>query len=296
MELWPRSCFICGGQQMLTITSPYQACATCGHEILSSGEKQAYMLNDPLDEKAVKRVDLLERFRGAVLRRFSHGITPVCLVDIGSSTGKFLFHNRHRFQSIVGIEISESAVEFSSRVCSLPVFSDLNAFEGTISVATCWHSLEHFPTASLHRVLDAMTRRMRSGSRVIVSVPNSTSWQYRIFREAYAFFDVPNHLHQFSPQSLRLLLERFGFYQTEMIVSWPYNIFGYIQGLLNVMTGTHNYLYCRFKRRSLKSSTARDLLHVMLAVIVAPFGCTLAVVDSLWPGRQGVITVCFEKK
>lgn len=292
----PKACFICGAKEYQSITASYWACTDCGHETLCADERQAYIINDALDEKNLRRKDALDRFRGAVLKRFSDGVKPVCLVDIGSASGKFLFHYGQRFERSLGIEITEAAVEFSRKVFRLHILPDLKAYDGMISVATCWHSLEHFPVGSLCKTLDLLSRQLMSGGRVIVSVPNNRSWQYRMFGEAYAYFDVPSHLHQFSPMSLRLLFERFGFRQAGFIVSWPYNMFGYVQALLNVMTGSHNYLYYRLKRRSAKPSIIKDLVHGMLLAVAIPVGVVMGIFDGVWPCRQGVITACFERK
>lgn len=289
-------CFICGGEVFRVRTVPYLACIGCGHETLRSGRVQSFILNDPLDSIDVRKTDCLGQFRGAVLSRFCEGLERKCLADIGSASGKFLYQNKHKFETVFGIEITDAAVEFSRSVCGLQIFRDLGDYEGGVSVATCWHSLEHFPADALCRTLKVLNRRMESGGRVIVSVPNNKSWQYCAFGEAYAFFDVPSHLHQFSPESLKILFERFGFHQVASVVSWPYNVFGYMQSLLNVVTRSHNYLYYRFKRRSVQPEGSKDLLNGVLLLVAIPVGCLLGVVDGLWPNRQGVITVCFEKK
>lgn len=277
-------------------TSAYRRCRACGHETLAAGQVQGYIVNDPLSERDAKSRSQLDRFKERVLHRFDPDPPKEAQwVDVGSASGKYLYQNRARYSRALGLEITPEALAFSRNVLGLEVIEDVAQIPANTHVATAWHSLEHFPVAALEYVLEKLATGMLPGARFIVSVPNSASRQYRWFGSAFAFFDVPHHLHQFSPQSLDRLLARFGFRRIATVPSWPYNTFGYTQGLLNVLTGTHNYLYYRLKRRSLTPSLWLDLTHAVLLPILLPLGWGLGVLDALIPESQGVITACYEK-
>lgn len=291
-----QGCFICGSVEFDTRTSAYRRCRACGHEILVSGQGQGYIVNDPLIERDAKRWTRLDRFKQGALRRFDP--TPpqgAQWVDVGSASGKYLYQNRGRYAQTFGLEVTPEALDFSRNVLGLNVFEDASRLPGNIHMATAWHSLEHFPVEALEGVLGILATVMPPGARFIVSVPNSASRQYRWFGTSFAFFDVPNHLHQFSPQSLDRLMARFGFRRIATVPSWPYNSFGYIQGLLNVLTGTHNYLYYRLKRRSLRPSPGLDIIHALMLPILFPIGWGLGLLDAIFPNSQGVITACYER-
>jgi len=290
------ACFICGGKSFRPSGSDYQQCVDCGHETLLAGSRQGFIVNDPLTPDNVKSQSGLDRFKNAVLSQFDP--TPPAnahWVDVGSASGKYLYQNRHRYSHSVGLEITAEAVQFSRVSLNLNIVEDADALPQAIHVATAWHSLEHFPAAELGRLLGILNKAMNEKSRFIVSVPNAGSRQYKWFGSAYAFFDVPHHLHQFSQKSLDLLMARHGFIGVESVVSWPYNVFGYTQGLLNLLTGTHNYLYYRLKRKSLKPSLWLDLLHVPLLPLLVPTGAALAFLDSFNLTSQGVITKCYKR-
>jgi hypothetical protein len=294
--LTAHSCFICGGVEFDTSTSAYRRCRGCGHETLVVGQGQGYIVNDPLSESDVIRETGLDRFKRRVLHHFDPAPPQDAQwLDIGSASGKYLYQNRNRYAQAIGLEITPDALAFSRKVLGLNVIEDVAQFPGSTHVVTAWHSLEHFPVDALESTLGTMAAGMAPGSRFIVSVPNAASRQYRWFGSAFAFFDVPNHLHQFSPQSLDRLMGRFGFRRIATVPSWPYNAFGYIQGLLNVFTRTHNYLYYRLKRRSLRPSLRLDLIHVVLLPILVPLGWTLGLLDALGLNSQGVITACYER-
>ncbi|MFI5337657.1 MAG: class I SAM-dependent methyltransferase [Opitutales bacterium] len=289
-------CFICGGGTFDHVTPQYRRCTACGHETLAGGQTQAYIVNEKLEAPPAARASLLERFQGAVLERFSAGRPRGRLVDIGSGAGRFLARQGGKFQHCCGVEITPAAVEFARRKLGLTIVGDLAAVEGGIDVATAWHSLEHFPAPALGALLAGLQAKVRAGGCVIVSVPNAASFQYRCLRERSAFFDVPSHLHQFTPDSLGRLFQAHGFVCTGTAVSWPYNAFGWIQGLLNVALPGHNYLYYRLKRGHPRASVGRDLAGLLLLPAAGPLGLGLGLLEAARPARQAVLTCCFEKR
>lgn len=296
LSMLEQSCFICNGIVFDKRTSEYRRCVQCGHEILIQTQAQGFILNDPLDEKDARQQSSLDRFKAKILMQSESSVTKHRLLDIGSASGKFLLHNAARYEQAFGLEVTPAALAFSRDVLGLNIVTDIEQVPAEVSAATAWHSLEHIPEQALLNILTALSGKMINGAQLIVSVPNGASRQYRWFGSAYAYFDVPNHLHQFTTDSLTRLLSKFGFHSTKIIDSRPYNTFGYTQSLLNIITNTHNYLYYRLKRRSRKPSLLLDFVHVLLLPVLVPLGWTLGLLDTADKRTQGVITICFEKK
>ena len=288
-------CFICGETEFENRTMDYRGCLNCGHEVLVSTKEQGFIINDNLSEKEVRRMTGLDRFKARTLSYFDVNLKRNLLLDIGSASGKFLLHNAWQYKRATGIEITPESVTFSRQVLGLDIIDNIQKVLEEISTATAWHSLEHIPEQFLLVLLDGLSNKMASGGRLVVSVPNGASRQYRWFGKAYAYYDVPNHLHQFTPDSLGQLMQRFDFKHVATVTSWPYNTFGYTQSLLNILTNTHNYLYYRLKRRSRKPSLALDIVNGLLLIVCVPAGWILGLADAINLKRQGVITACFEK-
>lgn len=264
--------------------------------MLAQKQDQGYIVNDPLRESDAKSWTRLDRFKQKVLHHFDPAPPAGAQwVDIGSASGKYLYQNQGRYAAAVGLEITPEALTFSREVLGLKVVEDAAQVPTNTHIATAWHSLEHFPRGALENVLRHLAAGMPAGTRLIVSVPNAHSYQYRWFGSGYAFYDMPNHIHQFTPTSLDQLLARFGYKPISTIASWPYNTFGYTQGLLNLLTGTHNYLYYRLKRQSLQPRPLLDLVNALLLPILVPAGWILGLLDALNLKSQGVITACYEK-
>ncbi|MEO5961131.1 MAG: class I SAM-dependent methyltransferase [Opitutaceae bacterium] len=289
-------CFICHHGEFDAVTPPYRRCRRCGHETPIVGAAQTFIVNDTLDAASVRRESTLDRFQGTVLGRFSARRARHLLVDIGSGSGKFLLHQGQRFARRCGVEITPAAVDFSRQKLGLAIVSDIDAIAGEIDVATAWHSLEHFPAPALDTLLRSLAAKIAPSGCVIVSVPNAASFQYRLFRSAYAFFDVPNHQHQFTPDSLARLFAAHGFRRAATVVSRPYNVFGYVQALLNLVVREHNCLYYRLKRGRTSASSLGPIVSIVLLPIAVPVALAFSLLDAVFPARQGVLTCCFEKE
>lgn len=289
------NCFICK-TPFVQVAGDYMRCSNCGHEILIETSKQGYIVNDYLNLEDVDRLTSLDKFKSKMLSRFAKRLPRGRLVDIGSASGKFLYHNRACWKEAIGLEVTPVSLIFSREKLGLKVVENVEEIEGSIDMVTAWHSLEHIPSAELLNILGRIIGQMPKGARMIVSVPNASSRQYAWFGKFYAYYDTPNHLHQFTVCSMRLLMERYGMREIESVVSWDYNTFGWTQGLLNVITRTHNYLYYRLKRRSRKASLMLDIVNGTLLLGCVPLGWLLGLTDMFSHNRQGVMTICFEKK
>ncbi|MFQ5737871.1 MAG: class I SAM-dependent methyltransferase [Acidobacteriota bacterium] len=163
-----------------------------------------------------EKVKLVERF-----------VSAGRILDVGCADGKFLLALDSRKWSRTGVEfISEVVGTVRSMIPVLEVFAgDIYAPEleaGSFDVITFWHVLEHLHDP--HRVLRRASSLLRPGGWVFISLPNFDSLQARIFRRYWYAFDVPRHLHHFSPRPLRRLLRQSGLVPwAEVFFSRAYN-------------------------------------------------------------------------
>ena len=181
-----------------------------------------------------EKVRLLERY----LRRGS-------VLDVGCGDGKFLWGLDAGRWRRTGIEPSRRVVELvRQRIPDIDfVIGDLYSARlqpGSFDAITFWHVLEHLPDP--RRVLRRVRDLLRPEGWLLISLPNLSSFQARIFRRHwYAFDDVPRHLFHYSPRSLALLLEQEGFEVRERLgfsriigfhclkhslVNWSESLFG----------------------------------------------------------------------
>ncbi|MDH5630892.1 MAG: hypothetical protein OEY96_12140, partial [Gammaproteobacteria bacterium] len=95
---------------------------------------------------------------------------------------------------------------------------------------------------------------------------------------------------------LDLLFASAGLERIGVARSWPYNLYGYIQGFLNLICGGHNELYYRHKRKvSALGSSRLYIIHYLVFPLVILPSILLVLLDAIFINKQGVVTVCYEK-
>ena len=294
-----RSCVICGETNLHPFTRHYLECRACGHQQLAEGQHQQIIVNSILDEAAHRTANYQVHKQVALALACTQ--SRDLLIDVGCASGKFLLHAGERFARAQGIEISDPSRDFASRVLGLDIVGELPTEGGPPSLVTFWQSMEHIPARDIGTILDRIYRRSDAGSRVLVSVPNGQSLQSRIYRGRFAYFDVPNHLHQFSVRSLDILMSHHGFKPCQVFVAPIYQAFGHVQSLLNLVFPIHDYLYYRLQRGhgfNLPAGLRRgyDLLNMALGMLLSPVAAILTLIDIAVPGERGVVTKCYKKK
>ena len=288
-------CFICDHPMRRSRRGVYRSCTECGHQRLNDFDRSGVVDNENLVAEPMDHTTALDRFKNNVLDFVRQEAGAKMLLDLGSGSGKFLYQNRGKFESVVGVEVSEASVEFASEQLDLVIRYDTSHVPDGLSVVTAWHSLEHIPAEQLATILDDIFQRMDKDGVLVVSVPNASSLQYSLFGEMFAFHDVPNHLHQFTRRSLVSLMQRHGFEYTRSFFSTPYNLFGLVQGFTNVVTRSKNYLYYRLKRNHGSRHRGREMFHMAVAAAFLPLSVAMLVLEAVWSGKQGVFTYCFKK-
>ncbi len=155
---------------------------------------------------SLRHISLAIRFRR--LGRPRHGNR---LLDVGCGTGEFLVHARKRGWIGQAVEPSANAAELVKKNGFECFNGDLPAFpvpEHKFNGITFWHSLEHVPEP--RKVLEKAVSMLAERGRVVIAVPNATSWDARIYQEDWIAYDAPRHCTMFTPDSLRFLAEQSG--------------------------------------------------------------------------------------
>ncbi len=294
-------CQMCGQELIAGGVKDYLRCVSCGHEIRNENFKEeAMIVNDQLSKEAVLKTDRLEKFKRKVVEEVSSDKN--FLLDIGSSSGKFLYHNRDLFRDYLGIEVTPSCVAFSRDVLGLNIKTKLDDADlKTISVISFWHSLEHLKISNFEQMMAVIMRHTNQDTKLVISVPNSESMLYRIAGQNYAYYDPESHIHQFSKESLGKLLERFGFAEEKVFFSLSYSFFGYLQSFINYGNLRHNFLYYHLKRGTefgLNKWRIRALFfyNVFLSAVFFIPALLGVIYDSFVKERGAILTICYQIK
>jgi len=135
------------------------------------------------------------------------------ILDYGCGTGMFLQECKKSGWETYGMEPDDDARKIASAI-NINLFSDKKKISEYIpdikfKAITLWHVLEHV-TDMTETLLFLKTRLNKEGV-LIIAVPNHISYDAQYYKQHWAAYDVPRHLHHFEKKSLKHLLENNGF-------------------------------------------------------------------------------------
>jgi len=202
-----QQCQACGFQ----FTNPRPDAASIGKYY----ESDAYVSHNSGAQGLINQTYKVARYftvrRKVALITKLNGGQPGHLLDYGCGTGHFLAGAKKAGWQVTGLEPSARARQDAARrvgqaIQQPEVLATLPA--GSFDVVTLWHVLEHVHT--LNETLDQLIRALRPGGKLLIAVPNVTSFDAQHYHLDWAAYDVPRHLYHFSPATMRELLARHG--------------------------------------------------------------------------------------
>lgn len=140
------------------------------------------------------------------------GLQKGILLDIGAGTGAFASEMKNAAWNVSALEPDEAARNIAKKKHGLllQLSDDLFTLSAeTFDAITLWHVLEH--VHQLHDYLQTFQKILKPNGRLMIAVPNYTSFDATYYKECWAAYDVPRHLYHFSPASMKQLLASHNF-------------------------------------------------------------------------------------
>ncbi len=220
----PRACLVCDGAlHPATRLAPLWECSHCGfvtagldlsetdlrriygHDYFHGDEYADYTEEaDSLRLNFQRRLDTLGRF---VVDAHSKS-----LFEIGCAYGFFLAIARTRFRHTAGIDISPEAVAHARNTLGVDArVADYLEYDlaATPDVVCLWDTIEHLRAP--HDFIAKAARDIAPGGILAITTGDIGSLNARLRGARWRMIHPPTHLHYFSKNSLRRLLERYGF-------------------------------------------------------------------------------------
>lgn len=179
------------------------------------------------------------------------------ILDIGCATGNFLFGMKNLGWDCYGVEPSEFAANYARKRFNLNIYNGYienadypNSF---FDVITLWDVLEH--TRNPEEVLQKTKDLLKPDGILLLTMPNSQSWERYLFGQYWAGWDIPRHFNIFSPSSISSLLNQNGFVREE--------IFGFTGRHGNFMKSVEFWL-----NDSKLNNTIKKIFHGVLNSII----------------------------
>ena len=143
------------------------------------------------------------------------------LLDVGCGTGAFLQYMQQVGWQVTGIEPDETARQNARTLHDVHPLAPHELFylpRQSFDAITLWHVLEH--VHELDQYMEQLKDLLKDNGRMFIAVPNYTSSDAAHYGAAWAAWDVPRHLYHFSPQSMRMLMGRFGLSVQQLKPMW----------------------------------------------------------------------------
>ncbi len=143
------------------------------------------------------------------------------LLEVGAGTGAFANAMDKKNWKVTALEPDASSREiaFKNYGFVLHPISDLQILSpNTYDVITLWHVLEHVHDLKIY--ISTFNKLLKDNGRLIIAVPNHTSFDAHFYRNFWAAYDVPRHLYHFSPTSMKFLMKSYGFELVNIKPMW----------------------------------------------------------------------------
>lgn len=206
----------------------YVKCSNCGLIYLNPRPTRNDILKYYPDEygpyqKAVKEegnilIRFMRRRNVSKKRKWIEKISNIKngeILDIGCSTGNFLYEMKMNGWSTFGVEISETASKYAQTKLNLNVYKGtleeyyLDAKQEFFDVITFWDVLEH--TYSPAKQLEISSKLLQNNGLLIINIPNYNSIDHQLFKGNWVGYDPPRHLYVFNPKLIEDYLRKYGF-------------------------------------------------------------------------------------
>lgn len=129
-----------------------------------------------------------------------------CLLDVGAGTGAFVNTMQQAGWKVTGLEPDAIARKKAAEKHGLSLLSPEELYHlqaGQFDAVTLWHVLEH--VHDLHGYFERFAEVLKPGGKLVIAVPNYTSYDAAVYKQYWAAYDVPRHLYHFSPVSMEKL-------------------------------------------------------------------------------------------
>ncbi|MEW6188859.1 MAG: class I SAM-dependent methyltransferase [Actinomycetota bacterium] len=135
------------------------------------------------------------------------------VLDVGCGSGEYLQLMKQLGWETYGIEPSKKASVFARDKLSLNVktgtLEEITFPDNYFDLITLWHVLEHLPNPK--EACIELNRILKPNGTLIIGVPNVASLEAKVFKSRWVGWEVPRHLYDFSPKTLRQLLQKANF-------------------------------------------------------------------------------------
>jgi 2-polyprenyl-3-methyl-5-hydroxy-6-metoxy-1,4-benzoquinol methylase len=127
------------------------------------------------------------------------------VLDYGCGAGEFLKHIENDVETY-GFEPNDGARNFAKNKTTKTKFvNEISELENdSLDVITLWHVFEH--VENQNEILALFHQKLKENGKLIIAVPNCSSYDANYYKEFWAAYDVPRHLFHFSKNGMEKMM------------------------------------------------------------------------------------------
>lgn len=211
---------------------------------------------------------VIDYFRKSRARRLSKYLADGnTVLDIGCGNGRFLkYLDTFGKYKLRGLEIdgdsAQRALKETKIELTISRLENAGFNVNSFDAITLFHVFEHLPNQK--EVLDIISNILKPNGVLVISFPNITSVQSKIFKGKWLHLDPPRHLFLFEPKEFKKIMSKKGFQLVkETYISSEQNPYGMVQSTLNLVVSKRDLLY-----EHLKGNTDYSKDHSRIGVFI----------------------------
>jgi SAM-dependent methyltransferase len=184
----------------------------------------------------------LYAIRGSRWARLKPGGGSV--LEVGCGPGLMLAALHRLGWRVLGIERNEAVAETARRAPGIEIVAtpvEALPEDARFDLIIMFQVLEHIGEPVT--LLRECAKRLAPGGRMVINVPNFSSWQSQFAGVKWLHLDVPRHLIHFTPQTISATLKRAGLKPVGMsFTSLEHDPYGWVESIINRLSGRANTL------------------------------------------------------
>lgn len=166
------------------------------------------------------------------------------LLEIGCGPGALLSCFAQKGWKVLGLERNgEMALKAMQQHNVKVLDCDVSGLPDTeyFDLILLFNVLEHVENPA--NLLKECKSRLTDQGKIVVTVPDYTSWQSTVSGSTWLHLDVPRHLNHFSRRSIETLAFESGLSVGKIRgASIAHDLFGWVDSLISIILGSHNVL------------------------------------------------------
>jgi len=123
------------------------------------------------------------------------------VLDYGCGAGEFIKFIEEEYTTFAFEPNDAARNAAKSKTNNTKFITDLSELEDqSLDVITLWHVFEHIENQE--EMLSLYYAKLKNNGRLIIAVPNHTSYDGQKYKDFWAAYDVPRHVYHFSKKGM----------------------------------------------------------------------------------------------